>query len=76
MRENWNMNGVRYPADPDGTAEAYLLGRLSQQQREAFEDHFIGCPFCTERLQFTQDFIKGVCRAAARLPGKATTAGA
>lgn len=41
------MKVVRCPADPDETAEAYLLGRLSQQQREVFEDHVISCPLCT-----------------------------
>jgi hypothetical protein len=69
------MNGVRCPGDPDETAEAYLLGRLSQQQHEAFEDHFISCPLCTERLQLTEDFIKAVaptpprdCKAELQLP--------
>jgi hypothetical protein len=70
------MKVVRCPADPVETAEAYLLGRLSHEQREVFEDHFISCPLCTERLQFTEDFIKAVRHAAARLPGRATTADA
>ena len=38
-------------------------------EREVFEDHFISCPFCAERLQFTEDFIKAVRHAAARLLG-------
>ena len=53
------MNMVGCPVDPDETVEAYLLGRLSEEQNSAFEDHFLSCPRCSERLQFTQDFIVG-----------------
>jgi hypothetical protein len=43
--------------------------RLRRFREAQFEDHFISCPFCAERLQFTEDFIKAVRHAAARLRG-------
>jgi hypothetical protein len=60
--------------DPGEIAEAYLLRTLTEEQSTAFEDHFLGCPRCSERLQFTQDFIEAVRRAAAQLPTKAAAA--
>jgi anti-sigma factor RsiW len=63
------------PADPDETAEAYLLGRLPEEQSAAFEEHFLGCPRCSERLQFTDDFIEAVHHAAERLRGAGAAAG-
>jgi len=63
-------------ADSDETVEAYLLGRLAEEQSAAFEDHFLGCPRCIERLQFTDEFITAVRHAAARLRGAGAAAGA
>jgi hypothetical protein len=61
------MVADRCPVDPDAVAEEYLLGTLPKTQRVAFEEHYIGCPQCSERLQFTEDFVLAVRRAAARL---------
>ena len=57
----------RCPLDPDAVAEAYLLGTLPPEQRRAFEEHYIGCPLCGDRLQFTEHFVLAVRRATARL---------
>jgi hypothetical protein len=62
-----SMDGDRCPVDPDAVAEEYLLGTLPKAQRLIFEEHYIGCPQCSERLQFTEDFVLAVRRAAARL---------
>jgi hypothetical protein len=70
------MEVVRCPADPDETFEAYLLGRLPEEQSAAFEEHFLGCPLCTERLQFTHEFITAVHNVAERLRGTGVGAGA
>jgi anti-sigma factor RsiW len=70
------MEVVRCPADPDETVEAYLLGRLPEEHSAAFEEHFLGCPRCSERLQFTDDFIKAVRHAAERLRRAGAAAGA
>ena len=64
----------RCPVDPDETAERYLMGRLSREDTVAFEDHFVGCTHCSERVQFTQDFVIAVRDAARRL--RSRTAGA
>ena len=70
------MEVGRCPADPDGTVEEYLLGGLPEEQSAAFEDHFLGCPRCSERLQFTDDFIKAVRLAVDRLRRAGAAAGA
>jgi hypothetical protein len=69
------MEVGRCPADPDETVEEYLLGRLPEEQSAAFEDHFLGCPRCSERLQFTDDFITAVRNAGKRLRGAGAAAG-
>jgi anti-sigma factor RsiW len=57
----------RCPVDPDEVADAYLLGTLPREQQAAFEEHYIGCPRCGDRLQFTEEFIGAVQRVAVRL---------
>ena len=76
MREHQSMEVGRCPADPEETVEAYLLGRLPEEQSAAFEDHFLGCPQCSERLQFTDDFITALRHAEERLRNAGATAGA
>lgn len=65
----------RCPVDPDEIAEAYLLGTLPKKREAAFEKHFIGCPQCGDRLQFTEAFVSAVRRVAAGM-GVAQAAGA
>ena len=57
----------RCPVDADEVAEAYLLGTLPRERGTAFEEHYIGCPDCVERLQFTEEFLLAVRPAAAQL---------
>jgi len=57
----------RCPVDPDAVAEMYLLGTLPKERGMAFEEHYIGCPDCAERLQFTEEFLLAVRPAAAHL---------
>jgi Putative zinc-finger len=47
--------------------QTYLSGRMPEEQRTVFQDHFLGCPRCSEPLQFTEDFITAVRHAAERL---------
>ena len=60
------MEVDRCPADPDEMVEMYLLGRLPEEQSALFEDHFLGCPTCSERLQFTDNFIRAARHATER----------
>jgi len=65
--QNVTMIVDRCPVDPDEIAESYLLGTLPKERRAAFEEHFIGCPQCGDRLQFTEEFVSAVRRVAAAL---------
>jgi hypothetical protein len=59
------------PPDPESISERYLAAALTSAEAAAFESHFIGCPRCSERLQFTPQFVSAVQRATERL--RATT---
>ena len=62
------------PADPDQAAEAYLLGRLPREKAIEFEEHYLSCPRCSERLQFTETFVLAFRRATERLRTTAAAA--
>lgn len=55
-----------------GLAELYLLGRLPAEEREAFEDHFLDCPECLERLEMARRMRDGLARIALEEGAKAT----
>ena len=38
--------------------DQYALGKLSADEAEEFEDHFIDCPECVEQLNITRSFIQ------------------
>jgi hypothetical protein len=54
-------------ADPEGTAEAYLLDSLPRNEARAFEEHYIDCPGCAAILRQTAEFVVRRKRAAQRL---------
>ncbi len=39
--------------------DRYLMGRLVAEESERFEEHFIDCPECINRLKTTRDFREG-----------------
>ena len=45
--------------------EAYLAGRLSERDRDAFEAHYFDCETCLERLETANDFREGMRQVAA-----------
>jgi hypothetical protein len=57
------------PADPEETAEAYLLLNSTCQRGEAraFEEHCITCPRCTSILEETGRYVIAMKQAAERL---------
>ena len=55
--------------DPEKTARAYLSGTLSDTEAARFEDHFVGCPRCGDRLQFTKHFAIALGHVGERLQG-------
>lgn len=38
--------------------DQYILGRLTANEAEEFEDHFIDCPTCVEQLNTTKDLVR------------------
>jgi hypothetical protein len=67
MEMSRNQEPDRCPADPESISEQYLMATLPRAEAIAFENHFISCPRCSDRLQFTEQFVIAVRRAAARL---------
>ena len=44
--------------------DRYLMGRLPSEESARFEEHFIDCPECIDRLKTTGDFIQDLRLAA------------
>src|SRR5690242_4125541 len=38
--------------------DRYVMGKLPDDERDRFEEHFVACPQCTERLQTARDFVR------------------
>jgi anti-sigma factor RsiW len=53
------------PANPEATAEAYIMGTLSTGQATAFAEHYVACNRCATVLQKTAEYIDAM-RAAAK----------
>lgn len=54
--------------------EAYLAGRLSESDRDAFEAHYFDCEACLERLETAEDFREGMRQVAAEDIAQASAA--
>jgi hypothetical protein len=48
--------------------DRYLQGTLSAAERTRFEEHFIDCPECLDRLEVTEDFRGALRTVAAERP--------
>jgi Putative zinc-finger len=62
--------------DDQQIAERYLLGRLSPEEREAFEEHTMVCADCLERLELAAGLRSGLQQTAVAVAAAATRAGA
>ncbi|HEY4562152.1 MAG TPA: zf-HC2 domain-containing protein, partial [Thermoanaerobaculia bacterium] len=51
--------------------DRYVMGKLSADEAERFEDHYLSCPECLDRLELAESMQRGFRRAvgqdAARL---------
>ncbi|HEX4604291.1 MAG TPA: anti-sigma factor [Candidatus Angelobacter sp.] len=47
------------------TAERYLLGELSQDDRDAYEEHLFSCPACFEQIKAGTEFVGQLRRIGA-----------
>jgi anti-sigma factor RsiW len=43
-------------------AEGYLLGELTAEQREQYEEHYFGCAECAEEVRWGAVFLANVRR--------------
>ncbi len=50
----------RCPTDVSDVADRYLLNRLTPEEAEAFEEHFLHCALCADSAQLAYDFITGL----------------
>jgi hypothetical protein len=46
--------------------DRYLMGRLAAEESARFEEHFVDCSQCTDRLAVTRDFIQDLRFVTAR----------
>jgi anti-sigma factor RsiW len=59
-------------------AERYVLGELTDAERDAYETHFFGCRACAEEISSTAEFIDAarmvlkVEKALALIPRRAS----
>jgi hypothetical protein len=54
-------------SDLDISGEAYLMGLLTPSQARAFEDHYLGCAGCAERLEALAGYVEAMRRAAGEI---------
>jgi anti-sigma factor RsiW len=47
------------------TAERYVLGRLTEEERHRFEEHFLDCPRCLEAIEAAEWMREGLKSASA-----------
>jgi len=45
------------PCPSDETIEKFLIGKLDAADTERFEQHFLACPTCVERLEAQESFL-------------------
>jgi len=65
------MSNAHIFADTEDAAERYLLGQMSESDRDAYEQHFFACVECAQEVKATARFIEN-CRGV--LGGGAATA--
>jgi len=49
-------------------AERYLLGELSENERDAYEEHLFSCPECFEQVRAGTEFVSYLRRVGAEEP--------
>jgi hypothetical protein len=61
--------------DETQAAERYALGQLTPDERQLFEEHFLGCAECLERVELAEHLRDGLQRAAVRRAAAAVATG-
>ena len=52
--------------EKEDTVERYVQNQLAPAERQAFEEHFLACDECFEKLQTAERFTTGMREAAER----------
>ncbi|HTQ80487.1 MAG TPA: zf-HC2 domain-containing protein [Thermoanaerobaculia bacterium] len=60
--------------DENHIAERYVQGRLEPEEARRFEEHFLGCAECLERVELAERLQAGLQRAAVRRAATAAAA--
>jgi hypothetical protein len=55
-------------------ADRYVMGTLPAEEAERFEDHYLSCPDCLDRLELTESVERGFKRMAGQEAAKLATA--
>src|SRR5947207_868397 len=58
----------------NNTAERYVLGELTEPEREDYEEHFFDCPQCAEEVKCATEFVQGARQVFARDQREAVSA--
>jgi hypothetical protein len=69
------MSDVHVFADQEDAAERYLLGQMSEADRDAYEQHFFQCVECAEEVKATAQFID-TCRTVLSGPASGASVSA
>jgi hypothetical protein len=48
------------PADPEETAEAFVMKRMDPREVAVYEVHLAGCQACSEIVEMTRAFVQGM----------------
>ena len=49
-------------------AERYVMGKLPPDEATLFEEHYLSCPECLDRLELAESMERGFKRAAGKSP--------
>src|SRR3954468_12231909 len=66
MRERRSSRSVMNHTDVEeqNLVDRYVMGKLSAAETERFEDHYLSCPECLDRLDLAESMERGFKRAA------------
>jgi len=55
-----------YHCDPEAVADSYVMGSMSENERDSFETYLKGCAACERRVLQEREFVSAL-RSACRL---------
>jgi hypothetical protein len=55
------------PADPEETAEVFVMKRMAPREVAVYEEHLAGCQACSEIVEVARAFVQGMRDASRQL---------